>query len=456
MNFMNTKNIIRISIFALAFTTIITACKKNYDGPPSSTNPQLIVTTTIAQLKAMHTVAGNYDLINTDVIISGVVIANDRSGNLYKELYIQDATGGLSLQLASNGLYTNYPVGKRLFVKCRGLYLSDYNNMIQLGVRAIINGSPSLEAIPTPLIPNYVIGGTLNNPVVPKIVQQSDLNNPTGVQTMHHPLVGDLIQLNDYEFLLGDTRKTYGDTSNYKKAGERYIKNCSGGTSIMVRTSGYADFASQNPAMGNGSIAAILTVFSNTRQLILRDLSDVKFTGGRCNLFEEDFQASPTTGSSCLNLTDWKNIKETGDVCFRMAAFGSSIFPSVSAFSSTTLATTNITSWLISPAINLPAGLSPKYTFTCSRRYVAGTFTAYVSTNYNGGAIPSTATWTLLTTVPPGTAAAFTPFDLFGPFDLTAYAGQNVYLAFKYEALAGTTPSLVGTYRPDDLKITKN
>ncbi len=453
---MNIKSIIKFITITLLFATIITSCKKNYEAPPTPTDPQIPVNTTIKALKAMHTVSGAFDVINTDITISGVVIANDKSGNLYKEIYIQDATGGLAIQLASNGLYANYPVGKKVYIKCKGLCISDYNNMIQLGVRALINGTYTLEGIPTPIIPNYVIGGSINNTVTPKVVTIADLNNLPGVTTMQHPLLGDLIQLNDMEFIAGDTKRPYADTSYYKKSGDRYIKNCSSTTTLNVRTSGFADFAGKVPQSGNGNIVAIYTVFSTTKQLLIRDTTDVKFNNPRCFLFEEDFQAYSTTGTSAMSLSGWQNIQETGDVPYTLASFSGNIFPKVSAFSSTSLATTNIKSWLITPGIAIPTGLSPKYTFTCSRRYTAGTFKAMVSINYTGGNNPSAATWATLITVPAGPQTSFTPFDTFGPFDFTAYIGKTVYLAFLYEAPAGTSPSLVGTYEPDDLKISKN
>jgi hypothetical protein len=193
--------------------------------------------------------------------------------------------------------------------------LSDYNNMIQLGVKTIINGSPTLESVPTPLIPNYIIGGSLGNfdLAQPKVVTQADLTL-TG-SYMQFPLLGDLIQLNGYEFQSGDIRKTYGDTSAYKKAGEVYIKNCSGGTPLLVRTSGYADFAAKNPQAGNGSISAIYTVYGTTKQLLIRDTTDVKFEGVRCSLFEEDFGGQPIS-SNCVNIPGWQNIKESGNNCY--------------------------------------------------------------------------------------------------------------------------------------------
>ncbi len=435
-------------ILVATIATIMPACKKKFDAPAGATDPNITVTHTIKQLKTLHTVSAQLDMITTDMVIAGVVIADDKSGNLYKEIYIQDSTGAIALELEATSLYATYPVGRKVFVNCKGLYITDYHRLMQLGYRAVVAGVPSIQGIPNDLIKNYVTGGSLNNAVIAKSVAQSALTT-----NMQDAYLGSLIQLSNYEFLKGDTSGTYGDTSAYKASKNLTIRDCSGNT-IIIRTSGFANFAALAPAKGNGTIKAIYTTYDNTPQLLLRDTTDVLFTNSRCNLFEEDFQGYATTGTAALSIPGWKNIMETGDVPFTMASFGSSIFPKISAFSSTALSTTNISTWLISPQISLPSTGAPAYTFTCSRRYSAGTFKAYISTNYTGGT-PASATWTLLATVPAGSATAFTPFDTFGPYNFTAYLGQKINIAFRYEAPAGTSPSLVGTYEPDDIKITR-
>lgn len=447
----NNKFLLALSVAIALAATIVVSCNKKFDEPPfSNVDPNIAVNSTIKALKAKHTVSGAYDDITTDVTISGVVIADDKSGNIYKTLYIQDTTGALTVLLDANSLYGTYPVGRRIFISCKGLTLTDYNGMIQLGIKATINGSPSVEGIPGSIISKYITGGTFNNAVVAKPVTVSQLGT-----SMQDPYLGSLIQLSNYEFGKGDTSKTYSDTSQFKTTTNRTINDCSGTAAIIIRTSAYANFAGVKLPGGNGTVSAIYTTFGTTKQLILRDTSDVKLNTPRCNFFEEDFNAYATTGTAAAVIPGWKNIMESGDVPYTLAAFSGSVFPKVSAFTSAVMSTTNISSWLISPDITIPAGTTPKLSFTCSRRYTAGTFKVYVSTNFTGANV-STATWTLITTVPAGTATAFTPFDLFGPFSLTTYAGQKINIGFRYEAPAGTAPSAVGTYEPDDIKVTKN
>ena len=49
------------------------ACKKSFDNPPGAGDPDIVANTSIKALKAMHTSSGAYDVITSDLIISGVV-----------------------------------------------------------------------------------------------------------------------------------------------------------------------------------------------------------------------------------------------------------------------------------------------------------------------------------------------------------------------------------------------
>ena len=62
--------------------------------------------TTIAQLKALY--KSGPVKIEKDIVIGGQVVSEDRSGNVYKSIYIQDATGGIELKIGKNALYNDY------------------------------------------------------------------------------------------------------------------------------------------------------------------------------------------------------------------------------------------------------------------------------------------------------------------------------------------------------------
>jgi hypothetical protein len=264
------------TVLSTLFAAIIfiTSCNKKFDEPPTYVPLVVTPTLTIADLKAKHTI-GAFETITTDDIVTGVVVADDQSGNFYKTIVIQDTTGGITLRLDGYDLYTNYPVGRRIYIKLKGLILGDYNRLIQIGGGADSTTNParpSLLPLASTLFDKYIIKGTLNNPVTPKVVTIDQLDDS---------YQSTLIQLNNFEFAPGDTSKTFGDPSLVQSAVNFTIKNC-GSKTIILRNSSYANFAGYPVPKGNGSILSIYTIFGSTKQLIIRDTSDVQFYNTRC------------------------------------------------------------------------------------------------------------------------------------------------------------------------------
>ena len=273
------KNTFWTLILIASVVIINSSCNKQFDQPPVYVAPTVIANTTIKQLKALHATSGSLDLVSQDLIIRGIVIANDKSGNLYKTIVIQDATGGITLLLGGNNLFNTYPIGRELFVNCKGLYLGDYNRVIQLGGGIDATGTtPELADIPSSLFSKYIIKGSFGNIVTPRVVTPGNLGT-----NMQDTLLNTLVQINNVEFSNSDTGKTYAlPNQNPPGTANFTIRDCSGG-SITLRNSGYSAFAGNNVPNGNGSIVSVYTVFGNTKQLTIRDTADLKMYGARCN-----------------------------------------------------------------------------------------------------------------------------------------------------------------------------
>jgi hypothetical protein len=458
-----------MAVIIIAASGTLSSCKKSFDNPPGPADPAIVANTSVAALKAMHTSSGAYNIITTDIIISGVVVADDKSGNLYKQLFIEDATGGLQILLDANSLYGSYPVGRKIFIKCNGLCISDYNGTMELGVKATVAGLPSLEGIPANVIDKYVFGGSLGNPVVPHVVTYAQLTT-----NMQDRYLGTLIQLDNFAFTNLNT--TYSDTSAYKSTVNLDIKNCSGQT-ITVRTSAYANFAGQQVAQGRGTIYAIYTTFGATRQLILRDPSDVKFTNPwACalpagTLFNEDFESltTPTTFPyTIIGLPGWNNAAQAGTELWTARTFSSNKYAYMSGFGTNAAA---VTTWLVTPGIPL-TGTTKTLTFKTTQGFILTTtpggtnveaaLKVLVSTNYTGTGNPWAAgvVWTDLTsqaTLSPGSTTATFPsgFTNSGNINLNAYTG-TIYVAFRYEGAdpAGTASDKTSAWEVDDIKVT--
>ncbi len=272
---MKNRTILSLSSLAVMLTVVFAmACNKKFDEPATVTDPGVTANKTIKELKTQYpTVSGEMKLITEDIIIRGVVVGNDRTGNIYKTMFIQDATAGIQIDIDATGLYNIMPVGREVFVLCKGLYIANNANMIKLASRVIENGSPVAAGIRQIYVDSYIKRGKLNQQIDTVIVSSiSQLNND------HQAM---LIKLSNFEVAAGDLTKTYADTSVNKANTNISLQNCSG-QSIIMRSSGYANFAAVPLPQGNGTVTAIYTVFNTTKQLVIRDTADLQLKGPRC------------------------------------------------------------------------------------------------------------------------------------------------------------------------------
>jgi hypothetical protein len=281
------RSSVAVVLFTAALAVFSSSCKKQFDQPPTEapvTNVK--ANTTIAQLKARYTTRNTFVqiLADTDIIIKGIVIGDDRSGNLYKTMVIQDASGGLQVLVDLNSYYNTYPIGREVFIKCNSLYLSDYGGVIQLGGGIETGTRPSLSDIPAARINTVIFKGTLNNVVVPKVVNVGQLGTD-----MQNKYISTLIKLEGFRFATADFGKTFasaGITSPSAASFDIYRCDDLTNSEIEIRTSNYSNFANVRIPDGIGPITAIYSIFagsfSTTKQLTVRTPEEVAFTGTSC------------------------------------------------------------------------------------------------------------------------------------------------------------------------------
>lgn len=248
------------------------SCEKVYDAPPAELEAAFSADLTIRELRSKH-VMGKFEQINEAKSIVAVVVADDASDNFYKTLVVQDSSGGITIRMDGIKLSANYPVGRKLSINLKGLWLGDYGKLIQLGA-GVDNSdpaNPSLVSIPQTLFDQIIRKGEIvaSIPAIKTTIGQ--LNN--NYQSM-------LVQLDSLEFVPLDTAKAFADFPN-KLSVNRTLKACNN-SSIALRTSGYASFANAKTPVGNGMVLGIYSVFGSSKQLLIRDESDLRLSRARC------------------------------------------------------------------------------------------------------------------------------------------------------------------------------
>lgn len=277
----NKKSLLSIGLLSLvAFVsfTFVSCRKDDFDAPPANgTDPNLPVNMTIDSLKNMYKTAvltnAGLVTITEDWTIAGIVVADDRSGNLYKTINIEDGTGAMAFKIGISNYYSYYPVGTKIYVKLKGLVLGQYAKLYQMGGYIDNTAVPaSVGDLASTLVSQHFITATYNNPVVPYQVEIGDLGNTLKWQNR-------LIQLNDVEIADADTNEVWADAVNLASKNIT-LTDCFSKT-ILIRTSGYCDFANELTPSGSGNLVALFTVYNTTPQLVLRDPSDFNIVGGR-------------------------------------------------------------------------------------------------------------------------------------------------------------------------------
>ncbi|MCL4856215.1 MAG: hypothetical protein KJZ55_02905, partial [Flavobacteriales bacterium] len=207
------KSIQKYSLILFSTIVVLTSCTKEYDTPTNRTIPVGNVLT-IAEVRALH-VPGTETRITQDITVYGVVTADESTGNLYKETYIQDETGGLYLRFTTNsGVY----IGDSIRVNLNKTKLLRYNQMLQVDS---VHPDNNVTKIATQQFRT------------PELVSISTLKaNMESYQ-------GKLVQLDGVFFIEGGLTKTYADGVN-KESVSRILQDA-GSNQIDVRTSGYAN-----------------------------------------------------------------------------------------------------------------------------------------------------------------------------------------------------------------------
>jgi hypothetical protein len=415
----------RYSLFLLlGLTLLVSSCVDlKFDEPPADGEPvQINPNATLQDLKAFH-VPGQFVTIPDSLIVRAVVVADDRSGNFYKTLIIQDESAGIELKVNSIGLFNQFPIGRELFILCKGLVISDFNGLIQLGGSTYLdnNGGTRLGGIEEVLISRFLIPGRTNQAPAP--LERT-------ITTLRLADLSRLVRLDEVQFAESSANQLYADPVTQFSV-NRTLEDCQKNT-VILRSSGYADFAGDRTPQGKGSIIAVVGVFGGSLQLFIRDTGDVTMEGARCgqsgpggvDQLNENFES--VGNQQDVALSGWLNIAAKGTRLWRGRTFDSNTYVQATAFGDNAA---EMDTWMITPAINLSSAKTLSFR-SAINVWVHNGGSVLVSTDFDGNN-PATATWTALPATLAGQGNANYAWVESGTLDLPVVAGKG-YIAFRY------------------------
>lgn len=237
-----------------------------------ATNPK-----SIADVKAMFSKeisGGSLRQVTEPLQIQGIVVGNDEGGNIYQSLYIQDATGAISISISQAGLYGPFSIGQAVLIELEGLYVGGYGQQPQIGT---IYENPKNGNIQTGRMSRYEWMKHY------KLLEELDDLKPTPIAVTSMAALDlekdccKLITLKNVELTAADGKAVFapsdGSVTLTSNCANRDIK---GMNNVVVRTSTYAKFANAVMPTGKVDITGIASRFNNTWQILMRTDKDIK------------------------------------------------------------------------------------------------------------------------------------------------------------------------------------
>ncbi len=229
----------------------------------------------IAGLKSLYRTAPLR--LGGEQCISGRITANDRNGNLYHTICIEDSTGGIALRVGAENLYRRYWTGARTTVRCNGLWLGAYGGALQLG--AAPTAAFEVDPIAESEVGVYITVETdRQTEIIPYSIPIAQCS-PRYLYTQ--------VRLEPVQFIEEDLPRGWCDTlpdpdtgAPVAAAAVRRLVDPAGDT-LAVYTSPYADYAVLPIPAGSGAAEGVLSYFNGVYQLRIIDYRRVEMTGAR-------------------------------------------------------------------------------------------------------------------------------------------------------------------------------
>lgn len=410
----------------------------------------------IANLKGLF-VNGQVTEITSDIFVKGYVTSSDKSGNFYKEFFIQDSpsnpTAAIKVVTEFVDSYNKFNFGREVYINLKGLYIGEVRSgdgVIAIGGDRNIDDE--VENLSITKTQEVILRSATTEEIVPLNVTFSQINNSH---------VGMFVKIDNAHFPTNLAGKTYVDADDQFDT-QRTLESCDGFgySNFILETSAFASFKFMVLPSGGGSISAVVSKTFNGSDLVLalNSVEDVNMNGAKCTpldindfsvVLEENFDSG--TDNTNLNFPNWTNFAEVGSELWTEQVFSGNGYAEFSAFR--TNDAVNI-GWLVSPGVDMSAHSQVFVNFMLAQHHLDddqnNTLEVFVSTDFDGTNVTS-ATWNPISVNIPTQSDSWYQFKDAGLVDVSSYTG-TLYVGFKFVG-SGTDTTLDGAYMIDDFRV---
>jgi hypothetical protein len=266
---MNTKNILKfVAILFIAIS--FSSCVEDGDF----TIPTLGADKEYTNLKSLSEISELYTnrLVEFDeeVVTYGYVVSNDRDGNFFKSIFIQDSpenpTIGFEVKINDTKLNARYAVGRKIFIKLKGLYLNKIYGGYQIGIRNTFGNG--VDRIGVNDYVYFIDRSSEIADLVPAVVD---------IEALTESNINTLVKVNNIQSETEGLQYAAPSSSGVYSI-NRIMISCDSSVKLILRNSVFATFNYLSIPDKKGSITGVFNIFQNDKQLTIRDTNDVDFT----------------------------------------------------------------------------------------------------------------------------------------------------------------------------------
>ncbi len=270
--------------FIISLTILCFSCVKDseFKSPEKNCNNELVAN--ISFLNVINLYQGETIQIQENWILESYVVSSDKAGNFFGELYIQDSAdqpnGGLKIEIDLRDSYLWYPVGSKVFIKLKGLFLGKNKEGFKLGGAVTFFGNLSVGRLPKAVLKNHLIVSCGDRQNIEPLEISLDMLMEVKENT--------LVRLKNLEFVDEELRESFAVKAEETN---RLLKDCQGNLITLVN-SGYSDFQETILPNLSGSITGVLVKNNQDFNLRIRSLEDIEFKNERCPKIVDEFTSN--------------------------------------------------------------------------------------------------------------------------------------------------------------------
>ncbi len=257
----------------------IAGCVKNtqYDIPDTGCEQGITANATFEDVRKLYS-EGTLE-ITEDLVIEGYVNSSDESGNFFSSIHFQDhpvnPSSGLQIDMDLRDSYLFYGLGKKIFIRLKGLYLGKSKGVYKLGGAFISFGTLSVGRLPANLVQEHVL--------ISCDPPASMTAHAIPLDTLSDALINVLVELQEVQVNAAELEQPFALPG--VEVG-RVLEDCNH-QQITLLNSGYSDFQEVIMPDKRGSVTGVLYKSGTKYQVIIRDTTDIHFSRNRCNEVDE-------------------------------------------------------------------------------------------------------------------------------------------------------------------------